>query len=53
MQKDLRFYCHKFTKLRVDNAHGVAPHKLRIRLFCTGKKHLSPQNILYILYSPN
>jgi putative restriction endonuclease len=27
MQKDLSFYCHKFTKLRVDNAHGVAPHK--------------------------
>lgn len=27
MQKDLRFYCHKFTRLRVDNAHGVAPHK--------------------------
>lgn len=27
MNKDLNFYTHKFTKLRVDNAHGVAPHK--------------------------
>jgi putative restriction endonuclease len=23
----LSFYSYKFTKLRVDNAHGVAPHK--------------------------
>lgn len=27
MNKDLGYYIKKFTKLRVDNSHGVAPHK--------------------------
>lgn len=27
MKKDLDYYAKKFTKLRVDRAHGVAPHK--------------------------
>ncbi|MEB3123818.1 MAG: hypothetical protein VKL41_21660, partial [Snowella sp.] len=27
MNKDLKYYCQKFSRLKVDKSRGIAPHK--------------------------